>query len=117
MEARSNTEPREIVEALNDMVEDIENAGISGGTEKRQLREVKKGAALLKKIYGEDGGKKLTDDSKKYLKQLGFALDQRDFKLALAFQVKLAGSKDWKKHKNWIKPLKFCIELAKKKFS
>ena len=44
-------------------------------------------------------------------------MDQRDFKSALDYQVKLAGSKDWKKHKNWIKPLKFCIELAKKKFA
>ena len=40
----------EIAVALADMVDDIENAGINGGTEKRQLREVKKGMALLKKI-------------------------------------------------------------------
>lgn len=61
--------------------------------------------------------KKLSKDSKSHLKELGFALDQRNFKSALDYQVKLAGSKDWKKHKNWIKPLKFCIELAKKKFA
>ena len=42
LKARSNSEPREIAVALADMVDDIENAGINGGTEKRQLREVKK---------------------------------------------------------------------------
>ena len=110
-------EPRDILLSLEAVIAKIEKIGVKSGTESRQLREVKKGMDTLRKQYvGDDSHKNITKKSKDLLSQLGFALDKHDFKAALGCQVKLAGGKDWRKHKKWIKPLKFCIELAKKKF-
>ena len=109
-------EPANILDALEGVLSKLENVGVKGNTEARQVREVKKGVTLLQKLYA-DGNDDLSKDSKALLSQLGLALHKHDFKEALSLQVKLASGKDWKKHKTWIKPLKFCIELAKKKIS
>lgn len=79
--------------------------------EKRQLSEGEKAVAnLLKKLsYSE-----IAADVSSQLITMTGAVRNRDYQTATAIQAGLANSV-WKEHKDWLRGLKFLIQLAWKK--
>jgi protein transport protein SEC31 len=79
--------------------------------DKRQLAEAEKGiAVLLKRLARFDIDADVTDK----VDNMVSALRSCDYATALAVQTGLVNS-DWKDHKDWLKGIKFLIQLASKR--
>jgi protein transport protein SEC31 len=87
------------------------NAAPLTPADKRQLAEAEKGIAiLLKRLSRFDIDADVTDK----VDNMVSALKNRDYAMALAVQTALVNS-DWKNHKDWLKGMKFLIQLASKR--
>jgi len=80
-------------------------------SDKRQMSEAEKGiAVLLKRLARGD----IDADVSGQVDSMVTAIRSRDYATAAAIQTGLVNS-DWKDHKDWLKGLKFLIQLAQKK--
>ena len=75
------------------------------------MSEAEKGiAVLLKRLSRGD----IDDEVSHKVDHMVTSLRSRDYATAAAIQSGLANS-DWKDHKDWLKGIKFLIQLATKK--
>lgn len=87
------------------------NAAPLTPVDKRQMAEAEKGiAVLLKRLARQD----IDADVCHKVDQMVTAIRSRDYATAAAVQTALVNS-DWKDHKDWLKGIKFLIQLAGKK--
>jgi len=101
-----------IVTAFKSIAEQLEQAQ-QGGGEKRQVAEIKKASLIL---FDKLNARMLSPQVCDSLIQMTNLLSQGDFKSALAVHVGLTTT-DWAEHKDWLKGIKFLIQLSTKKFS
>jgi len=77
-------------------------------SEQKQLAEITKGIGfLLKKLSRGDVEKSVLDKVDK----MAFAMQNKDYNTASGIQTQLVNS-DWREHKDWLKGMKFLIQLA-----
>lgn len=87
------------------------NAAPLTPVDKRQMAEAEKGiAVLLKRLARQD----IDVDVCHKVDEMVTAIRSRDYATAAAIQTGLVNS-DWKDHKDWLKGIKFLIQLATKK--
>ena len=79
--------------------------------DKRQLGEAEKGVAILIKRLGRGD---IDETVTNKVSQLTTALQNRDHYTSAAIQKQLV-NEDWQEHKDWLKGIKFLIQLAAKK--
>jgi protein transport protein SEC31 len=109
--SRVSPENMPIVEAFQSLNAQLEQV-CQGGGEKRQLKEIKAACTLL---FDKLNASALHPEVCASLIQMTQLLRQGDFKTALAVHVGLTTT-DWAEHKDWLRGLKFLIQLATKKF-
>jgi protein transport protein SEC31 len=81
------------------------------GNDKRQLSEIEKGIAVfLKRLSRGD----IDSEIASMVGTMISALENRDYVTATGIQTSLVNS-DWRDHKDWLKGIKFLIQLASKK--
>lgn len=81
------------------------------GGEKKQLAEIEKGAAVFSKRLGRN---EIDAGIAEKIGQILSAMGKRDFGAASGIHTGLVNS-DWKGHKDWLKGMKFLIQMAAKK--
>lgn len=105
-----SAEHQPIADGLLNIVANL-SAMALGGSDKRQLAESEKGVAvLLKRLARGDIDSGLASQ----VGSLVGALQNRDYATAGAIQTVLVNN-EWKEHKDWLKGLKFLIQLASKR--
>lgn len=104
-------EHQHIKDTLLELASSLQAAPLTPA-DKRQLVEAEKGIAiLLKRLSRFDIDADVTDK----VDSIASALKSGDSATALAVHTALVNS-DWKNHKDWLKGMKFLIQLASKKF-
>ena len=105
-----STEYKSIVDDLLVIVTSLSSSALQGG-EKKQLLEVKKGTAIFSKRLG------LSDIDPDVAVKVGHivtAMKHRDFSTANGIHAGLVNSV-WKENKDWLKGMKFLIQLSAKR--
>ena len=88
----------------------LEHAGLVG-MDKKQLPEIQKANEL---VIAKLAAAELSTEVLARLSALCTALESGDHRSALAMHVQLTTS-DWERHKDWLRGLKFLIQLCQKK--
>jgi len=99
-----------IVESLNKCVTALSPLSLSF-SEKKQVVEVEKGAAFFSKRLARN---EIDGSIAEKVGQIVSALGNRDFSSASTIHTGLVNS-DWKEHKDWLKGMKFLIQLTAKR--
>lgn len=103
-------EHQHIKDTLLELASSLQAAPLTA-VDKRHLAEGEKGiAVLLKRLARFDLGQEVTDK----VDIIVTAIRNRDYTTALGVHSGLVNS-DWKDHKDWLKGMKFVIQLASKK--
>ena len=99
-----------IKDGLLGIVSQLQNSPMTAA-DKRQLQEAEKGVAILVKRMARGD---LSAAVIGKVSSLVTALQNRDYNTTQAVQKSLV-NEDWKDHKDWLKGIKFLIQLASKR--
>jgi len=105
-----STEYKPLVDKLMQTVTNLSSTQLSG-SEKRQLAEVEKGAAIFSKRLARND---IDGDVAEKVGYIINAIETKDFANASGIQTSLVNS-DWKEHKDWLKGMKFLIQMTSKR--
>ncbi len=83
----------------------------TGAMEKKQAMEAQKGVAVFLKTLGRGG---IDDDVVNKVSMILSGLQNRDYGMASSIVTSLV-SNEWKDHKDWLKGMKFLVQMAAKK--
>ena len=87
------------------------NASAVGGVEKKQAMESQKAVAVFIKMLARG---EIDADVANQVSMMLSALQNRDYGSASAHVTRLI-SNEWKDHKDWLKGMKFLVQMASKK--
>jgi protein transport protein SEC31 len=104
-------EHKPILDSFLALLGQLKSAGLNGG-EKRQAAEVEKALKVLE--YKLKVGS-ISASAIGKLQQISQQFNAGSFKATLPIHVSLTTS-EWSEHKDWLKGLKYCIQLASKKY-
>lgn len=104
-------EHKPILDSFQALLTQLKNGGLNGG-EKRQAAEVEKALKALE--YKLKVGS-ISASAIGKLQQISQQFNAGSFKATLPIHVSLTTS-EWSEHKDWLKGLKYCIQLASKKY-
>lgn len=109
-EAADNTEHKLMVDDLLTIVSSLSSLPLQG-SEKKQVSEVEKGTAIFSKRLGRSD---ISPDITEKVGQIVVSVKNREFSTANGIHTGLVNSV-WKEHKDWLKGMKFLIQLSAKR--
>lgn len=83
----------------------------NGAMEKKQAMEAQKGVAVFLKTLGRGG---VDDDVVDKVSMILSGLQNRDYGMASSVVTSLV-SNEWRDHKDWLKGMKFLVQMAAKR--
>ncbi len=103
-------ENKEIQDGLMAIVDQLTSSDLSS-MEKKQVAESQKAVAVFIKTVGRGG---VDADITNKVRIMMYNLQSRDYASASSIVTALV-SNEWKDHKDWLKGLKFLVQMATKK--
>ena len=110
-EVADSTQYKTVIDGLLASVTTLSGLPL-GPSEKRQLAEVQKGVAIFsKRLANGDIGRDVAGK----VEEIVTAMNDKNYAAASTTHTSLVNS-DWKEHKDWLKGLKFLIQMSAKAF-